>query len=74
MRLFKIGSLRSSGRFGIRVILVEIINPVNQIISAIKAIIWFRRTGLMRSLRIPFLRIIWAVKKHNKPVEPTAKS
>ena len=73
MRLFKIGSLKSDGRFGIRLVVAETINPIDQAIGAIKSIVWFRRTGLLRSLRLPFFRIIWAVK-HNNSVEPTASS
>lgn len=68
MRLFKIGSLKSEGVLGIRLILAESINPIEQVVGAVKSIFWFRRTGLLRSLRLPFVRIIWAVKKHNKPV------
>ena len=73
MRLFKIGSLKSDGKFGIRVVVVESVNPFRQVVDALKPIFWLRRTGLMRSLKLPFLRIIWAVRKHNPSLDQTAR-
>lgn len=66
MRLFKIGRLRTNKKIGIRVLILHWINPLRQIIDMLKSILWLRRTGYLRVLRLPCFKISWVVNRKEK--------
>lgn len=59
MRLFKSGELKTKGIFGVRVLIIDIVNPLKQVAEALEPILWLRRSGYLRSLRLPGIKIQW---------------
>lgn len=62
---FRIGSLKSKGRFGVRLIRMEAVNPIRQFVELMKPLVWYRRQGYFRYLRLPCIKIIWALKRRD---------
>ena len=56
MRLFRLGSLRKNNKIGIRVFVLDAINPFSQIFNAIRCVIDYKKMGLVRFIKILGLR------------------
>ena len=66
MRLFKVGSLKNNSTFGVRVLVVNWMNPLIQITDMLKAVLWLRKTGYIRVLRLPCFKIFLVVNNHKE--------